>query len=97
VDNEAEGLAMENVRGCRAMVRCSVKARYWTRSMVGSFLGDAERWEHLAELEIAHHFNGCNTASSNDLTKSGVSSRERHAMEGDCRRRVLLCEQLGGF
>lgn len=29
------------------------------------WLGDAERWEHLAHAEIASHFKECNASSSN--------------------------------
>lgn len=29
------------------------------------WLGDAERWEHLAHAEIASHFQECNASSSN--------------------------------
>jgi hypothetical protein len=35
------------------------------------WLGQAERWEHLADAEIASHFRESNTASSSDLAKSG--------------------------
>jgi len=37
-------------------------------------LGDAERWEHLAEAEIASHFKECNTTNSSDAVKSRGSS-----------------------
>jgi len=36
-------------------------------------LGDAERWEHLAEAEIALHFKGCNSTSSSDLAKPATT------------------------
>jgi hypothetical protein len=31
------------------------------------WLGDAERWEHLAHAEIASHFKECNNSGSSDL------------------------------
>jgi hypothetical protein len=37
-------------------------------------LGDVERWEHLAAVEIASHFKECNTTSSSDAVKSDGSS-----------------------
>jgi hypothetical protein len=33
-------------------------------------LADAEKFEHIAEDEIAVHFNECNTTSSSDVAKS---------------------------
>jgi hypothetical protein len=38
------------------------------------WLGEAERWEHLAHAEIASHFKECNTSSSSDRAKSGAPS-----------------------
>ncbi len=60
-------------------------------------LGQAERWEHLAETEILKHFVECNVTSSNDLRKPSYL-QTRMIREG---RRLLppecLCEQLGNF
>ena len=36
-------------------------------------LGQAERWEHLAEAEIADHFKDCNTINSHDVSSSGTT------------------------
>ena len=41
------------------------------------WLGQAERWEHLADAEIASLFEECNTAGSSDLAKSGAASVAR--------------------
>jgi hypothetical protein len=76
VDNEAEGLAMENVRPWPRHGSLFRQSAVLNPLNNWKLLGDAERWEHLADPEIAHHFNGCNTASSNDVTKSGLSPRE---------------------
>jgi hypothetical protein len=57
VDNEAEGLAMENVRRWQrhgSLFRHSAVLNPLNR---WKLLGDAERREHLAEPEIVHHFN----------------------------------------
>jgi len=34
------------------------------------WLSEAERWEHLAHVEIASHFRKCNTTSLSDLVAS---------------------------
>jgi hypothetical protein len=36
-------------------------------------LGQAERWEHLAEAEVAEHFKECNASNSGDLTDSAAA------------------------
>ena len=41
------------------------------------WLSEAERWEHLAHVEIASHFRECNTTSLSDLAKSGAPSDTR--------------------
>ena len=35
-------------------------------------LGQAERWEHLAEAEISAHANDSNATGSGDVAKSGA-------------------------
>jgi hypothetical protein len=37
-------------------------------------LGQAERWEHLAEAEIADHFKNCNATSFRDISNSGTTA-----------------------
>ena len=48
------------------------------------WLGEAERWEHLADAEIVSHFKECNTTSSSDQVESGapldVSDARREAV-----------------
>jgi hypothetical protein len=36
-------------------------------------LGQAERWEHLAEAAISDHFKDCNTTGFGDVSKSGAT------------------------
>jgi hypothetical protein len=38
-------------------------------------LGDAERWEHLAAVEISAHYQACNTAGSSDMSEPGATSQ----------------------
>ncbi len=38
------------------------------------WLGQAERWEHLADAEIASLFEECNITSSSDMANSGAPS-----------------------
>jgi hypothetical protein len=44
------------------------------------WLADAERWEHLADAEIASRFKESNTTNSNDLAKPGALSNARREM-----------------
>ena len=37
-------------------------------------LGEAERWEHLAEAEISDYFRQCNTIGSDDAAKSAATN-----------------------
>jgi hypothetical protein len=38
-------------------------------------LGQAERWEHLAEQELASHFNECNATSSGNPAQTSATRR----------------------
>jgi len=61
LESVSEEVAMENIRGYRAMsILCRQKAalRPTERSI---WLSQAERWEQMAEAEIAAHFRACNT------------------------------------
>ena len=69
MDKKAEGVAMENVRRYRAMDSLCRQSAVLNPLNSWKLLGDAERWEHLAEVEIALHFKECNSTSSSDLAK----------------------------
>ena len=73
MDKKAEGVAMENVRGYRAMGSLCRQSAVLNPHNSWKLLGDAERWEHLAEAEIALHFKECNSASLSDLTKPATT------------------------
>jgi hypothetical protein len=62
---------MENVRRYRAMGSLCRQQAACNPSQSWHLLGQAERWEHLAEEELAAHFKACNTAS--DLAYTGKS------------------------
>jgi hypothetical protein len=42
-------------------------------------LGQAERWEHLAEAEISDHFKDCNTTNSGTTANSNDTRWEKIA------------------
>jgi len=64
---------MENVRHYRAMGSLCRQNAVLNPLNSWKLLGDAERWEHLAEAEIALHFKECNSTSSSDLAKPATT------------------------
>jgi hypothetical protein len=64
---------MENVRRYRAMGSLCRQNAVLNPLNSWKLLGDAERWEHLAEAEIALHFKECNSTSSGDLAKPATT------------------------
>ena len=54
-------MAMKNVRSYRAMALLCRQQAVFHPEKSWKYLGDAERWEHLAEAEISDPFNQCNT------------------------------------
>jgi hypothetical protein len=64
---------MENVRRYRAMGSLCRQSAVLNPLNSWKLLGDAERWEHLAEAEIALHFKECNSPSASDLTKPAAT------------------------
>ena len=60
-------VAMKKILSYRAMgLLCRQQAVFHPESS-WKWLGEAERWEHLAHAEIASHFKECNSSSSSDL------------------------------
>jgi hypothetical protein len=55
---------MKNVRSYRAMGSLCRQRAVFDPENSGQYLGQAERWEHLADAEIASHFEECNAAGS---------------------------------
>src|ERR1039458_8825133 len=73
LSNKFREAGMENVRRYRAMGSlCRQQAAYNPRQK-WRLLGQAERWEHLAEEELAGYFKACNAASSSGLADTGKS------------------------
>jgi hypothetical protein len=70
---------MENVRRYRAMGSLCRQSAVLNPLNSWKLLGDAERWEHLAEAEIALRFKECNTTSSSDLEKPATTRRANDA------------------
>ena len=52
---------MKNVRSYRAMAMLCRQQAVFHPEKSWQYLGDAERWEHLAEAEISALFEQCNT------------------------------------
>jgi hypothetical protein len=65
---------MQKVLHYRAMGSLCRQSAVFNPLNSWKLLGDAERWEHLAAVEIVSHFKECNTTSSSDAVKSGGSS-----------------------
>ena len=65
---------MENVRRYRATGSLCRQSAVLNPLNSWKLLGDTERWEHLAEVEIALHFKACNSTSSSDLAKPASTS-----------------------
>ena len=55
---------MENVRHCRAMGSLFRQFAVFDPVHSWKYLIEAQKWEHLAEAEIASHFNECNSTES---------------------------------
>ena len=55
---------MKNVRSYRAMALLCRQQAVFHPEKSWQYLGDAERWEHLAETEISALFEECNTSKT---------------------------------
>jgi hypothetical protein len=64
---------MESVRRYRAKGSLHRQSAVLNPINSWNLLGAAERWEHLAEAEIALHFKECYSASLSDLTKPATT------------------------
>jgi hypothetical protein len=66
---------MENVSRFRALGSLCRQRAVFDPQNSWKHLGDAERWEHLAAVEISAHYQACNTAGSIDAPEPGVTSQ----------------------
>jgi hypothetical protein len=58
---------MKNVQTYRAMGSACRQRAVFDPEKSWKHLGDAERWDRLAYVEIASHFRACNTTSPIDF------------------------------
>lgn len=64
---------MKNAGQYRALASLCRQAATYNPDKSWKLLGQAERWEHLAEAELASHFIECNTNRSVYFTDSRVT------------------------
>jgi hypothetical protein len=64
---------MENVRRYRAMASLCRQQAAYRPLQSWHLLGQAERWEHLAEAELKAHFDACNTVSTDKVAPAPLS------------------------
>jgi hypothetical protein len=57
---------MKNVQTYRAMGSICRQRAVFDPENSWKHLGDAERWDHLAHVEIASHFRECNTSGASE-------------------------------
>lgn len=65
---------MNNVVRYRAMGSLCRQHAAYNPTESWKLLAEAERWEHLAAIEMSSHFEDCNATSSNDVSKSGATA-----------------------
>ena len=58
---------MENVRRYRAMASLCRQQAAYRPLQSWHLLGQAERWEHLAEAELKAHFDACNIVNADKV------------------------------
>jgi hypothetical protein len=66
---------MENVSRFRALGSLCRQRAVFDPQNSWKHLGDAERWEHLAAVEISAHYQACNNAGSSDTPEAGATSQ----------------------
>ncbi|MHB0770403.1 hypothetical protein [Bradyrhizobium sp. 5.13L] len=60
---------MENVRRYRALASLCRQQAAYRPLQTWELLGQAEHFEHLAEIELEAHFDACNVQRNEDATK----------------------------
>ena len=69
--NPFREVSMKNASHYRALASLCRQQAAYRPDQTWQLLGQAERWEHLAEAEIADHFKECNAGTgSSDITSS---------------------------
>jgi hypothetical protein len=64
---------MKNVSRYRAMGSLCRQQAAYNPAQSWQLLAQAEHWEHLAAVEMASHFEDCNTNRLSDLAKPGAT------------------------
>jgi hypothetical protein len=67
-------VAMKKILSYRAMGSLCRQQAVFHPEDSWKWLGEAERWEHLANAEIASHCKECDTADSSDLAVAEAGS-----------------------
>jgi len=71
---------MKDVRRYRALASLCRQQAAFRPLQSWDLLGQAERFEHLAEAELKAHFDACNSQhSSDEATASGAAGRDSTA------------------
>lgn len=71
---ELREVGMKNASQYRARASlCRQQAAYQPENR-WHLLGQAERWEHLAEEELASHFKECNAVNSDDVSANDLAA-----------------------
>ena len=65
-------VAMHKILRLRAMGSVCRQQAAYNPAQRCRFMGEAEYWEHLAEHELAVHFEECNAYRSSDLANVGT-------------------------
>lgn len=65
---------MEHVRRYRALASLCRQQAAYRPLQSWELLGQAEHYEHLAEVELKAHFNACNAQSANQAANNEVSA-----------------------
>jgi hypothetical protein len=76
---------MHKVRRLRAMGSLCRRHAAYNPGQTIRFIAEAEYWEHLAEHELAVHFDECNAYHSSDLPNVGGC-----ANSNDTRRETIV-------
>jgi hypothetical protein len=63
LSTKSREVAMTNAAQYRALASLCRQTAAYNPDKSWHLLGQAERWEHLAEAELASHFKECNPAS----------------------------------
>jgi hypothetical protein len=72
VDKRDWEVAMHKILRLRAMGSVCRQQAAYNPAQRRRFMGEAEYWEHLAEHELAVHFEECNAYRSRDLANVGT-------------------------